>query len=290
MQPNAIKNISSLHIYGVQDVLINNDRTLKLAEAFENPLIVAHQGGHFTPNSWPNEEIKQFLIKQQNRHITPSNDPIQFQSLNTFEEKLEAIIVSHQKRKQLPVISTDDTLDNAMLRIWCERTTFHRSEPKDTASSFFKQWILLYLQKPEEVLLSYLNHIPKYGSWGDVKTLYSVANQMETPLLEKLKEACVKMFADQLKHDQRIVLNQPDESANEQEEQLTIKSQEWISNCAKEAPRITHSRENPSNGIHLIFILFFCIIIYFSDGETNREIYASYSFFANENREAIECR
>ncbi|CAF3833172.1 unnamed protein product [Rotaria sordida] len=103
MQPNAIKNISSLHIYGINDVLITNDRTLKLAAAFENPTIVAHPGGHFTPNSWPISNIKQFLLDQQ-QQLSYQSDEIPNvgenppQSLMTFEEKLEATIISHQKR------------------------------------------------------------------------------------------------------------------------------------------------------------------------------------------------
>ncbi|CAF3682167.1 unnamed protein product [Rotaria sp. Silwood1] len=73
MQPNAIKNISSLHIYGVNDVLITSDRTLKLAAAFENPIIVSHPGGHFTPNTWPTNNIKQFLLDQQQQLLHQSD-------------------------------------------------------------------------------------------------------------------------------------------------------------------------------------------------------------------------
>ncbi|CAF1243520.1 unnamed protein product [Adineta steineri] len=293
MQPNSIKNVSSLHIYGVNDVLINNDRTLKLAAAFENPLIVSHPGGHFTPNTWPNKTIKQFLLEQQtylsNKKDVTNHDDItlQFQSLNTFEEKLEATILFHQKQlsnlpaterkqkkisaipiglsksiDQLNIENIIDNIDNyllddIMLLIWCQRTTFHNIEPKidddkNTIPLFFRYLILLYLKKPNEILSLYFNIIPKYGSWGDLKTLYLSVCQMENEfptekiLMENLKAACVKILGDQLKHDHRIVLNQPDESANEQEEQMSIKNQEWISNCAKEAPRIGNSRYNQS--------------------------------------------
>jgi hypothetical protein len=260
MQPNSIKNLSSLHIYGVNDVMVDNDRTLKLAAVFENPLIASHPGGHFTPNTWPNVTIKQFLIEQQMRNTTAHVDIPQFQSFKSFEEKLEATISHHQKRKIIPVIPIglskpieDQNIDNyllddIMLLIWCKRTTFHNHE---LTSSFFRDWILLYLKQPDEILSMYLNFIPKYGSWGDLKTLYLSVNEVEIeipsekPLLDKLKSACVKMFGDQLKHDHRIILNQSDESANEQEEQMAIKDQEWISNCAKEAPRISNNRNNP---------------------------------------------
>ncbi|CAF1395437.1 unnamed protein product, partial [Adineta steineri] len=165
MQPNSIKNVSSLHIYGVNDVLINNDRTLKLAAAFENPLIVSHPGGHFTPNTWPNKTIKQFLLEQQtylsNKKDVTNHDDIthQFQSLNTFEEKLEATVLFHQKQlsnlpaterkqkkisaipiglsksiDQLNIENIIDNIDNYLLDdivllIWCPRTTFQNVEP-----------------------------------------------------------------------------------------------------------------------------------------------------------------
>lgn len=269
MQPKTIKNVASLHIYGVNDVLINNDRTLKLAEVFENPVVVSHAGGHFTPNAWPSGAIRQFLLEQQPQHTANIEiDRSQFQSLNTFEEKLEATISHHQKRKTVPIIpmglskpiedqsipqlidTIDDHLfDDVMLLIWCERTTFHNPEPKDTSSLFFQHWISLYLKKPDIMLPTYLNFIPKYGGWGDIKTLYAKASQEENeqPLLTQLKLVCVKMFAEQLKHDQRIVLNQPDESANEQEEQMNMKNEEWISHCAKEAPRLYNNRHNSNS-------------------------------------------
>lgn len=321
MQPNSIKHVSSLHIYGVNDVLINNDRTLQLAAVFENPLIVSHPGGHFTPNTWPNTNIKQFLLDQQERlsnkqDKTRSVDISQFQSLRTFEEKIEATILFHQKQtstlsaierkqKKLPVIPVglskpidhqnietiienidNYLLDDVMLLVWCSRTTFHKSEPKDDDKkniipSFFRHWILLYLKKPNEVLSLYFDGIPKYGSWGDLKTLYLSIGQMENEfaaektLLDNLKAACVKMFGDQLKRDHRVVLNQPDESANEQEEQMTIKNQEWISNCAKEAPRMSNNRNNPGTSKLFTSILSSTIFL-FSYGKRNCEVYASY--------------
>jgi hypothetical protein len=291
MQPNAIKNVSSLHIYGINDILISNDRTLKLAAAFENPLVVSHPGGHFTPNTWPTATIKQFLIEQQEclsnkQDITGNTDINQFQSLAAFAEKIEATILFHQKRMStLPATERkpteilvipiglskpidEDNLDDAMLLVWCKRTTFHNTEAKDdsTTSLFARHWILLYLKKPDEVLSSHLSTIPKYGGWGDLKTIYANAVQMENEfptdkiLLENLKSACVKMFGDQLKRDQKIVLNQPDESPNEKEEEMAIKNQEWISNCAKEAPRISNTPRNLNTSkflTHLISSMIF---------------------------------
>ncbi|CAM4980906.1 unnamed protein product [Rotaria socialis] len=290
MQPNSIKNQPSIHIYGVNDALVDNDRTIELAAIFENPLVLSHPGGHFTPNAWPNTRIKQFLIAQQERlthkqGATINNDINQFEALITFEEKLKATIFNHQKRisnlptterknNKLPIIPIglskpidqqnieiiiehidDYLLDDVILLVWCERTTFYNSEPKEdndkcATSLFFRHWILVYLKKPDELLSSHFHAILKYGGWGDLKTLYITTDQMlsefaqEKTLLDNLKATCVKVFGDQLKHDYRVVLNQPDESENDREQENSIQNQEWIGNCAKEAPRISNTPTN----------------------------------------------
>ncbi len=205
----------------------------------------------------------------------------------TFEEKLEATILSHQKRKSnLPSIqrkrkkagiipvglsipldeqnietiigNLDNYLfDDVMLLVWCERTTFHQCEPmkNDDKPLFFQHWMQLYLKKPEQVLSTYLNTIPKYGSWGDLTTLYTCAGQMKSPfptevaLLEDLKTACVKMIGDQLEYDHRVVLKQLADD---------------LSNCANEAPRISNNnrKSSTSKNFHLFLALSFFIYSY----------------------------
>ncbi|CAF1263523.1 unnamed protein product [Adineta steineri] len=146
----------------------------------------------------------------------------------TFEEKIHATILSQQKRTlNLPAVQrkrkkisivpvglsstiNDQNIENiiknldnylfdgVMLLVWCKRTTFYNSEFKNDdqsnkTSPFFRQWILLYLKKPDQVLSTHLNTIPKYGGWGDLKALYSCADHMknrfpiELKLLENLQ-------------------------------------------------------------------------------------------------------
>ncbi|CAF4489824.1 unnamed protein product, partial [Rotaria socialis] len=282
--------MNDLALQVTQRNLLDNDRTIELAAIFENPLVLSHPGGHFTPNAWPNTRIKQFLIAQQERlthkqGATINNDINQFEALITFEEKLKATIFNHQKRisnlptterknNKLPIIPIglskpidqqnieiiiehidDYLLDDVILLVWCERTTFYNSEPKEdndkcATSLFFRHWILVYLKKPDELLSSHFHAILKYGGWGDLKTLYITTDQMlsefaqEKTLLDNLKATCVKVFGDQLKHDYRVVLNQPDESENDREQENSIQNQEWIGNCAKEAPRISNTPTN----------------------------------------------
>jgi hypothetical protein len=218
----------------------------------------------------------------------------QSQSLATFGEKLEATILSHQRRKStLPSIqrkrkkiciipvglsspldeqnietiigNLDNYLfDDVMLLVWCERTTFHNCEPtnnddRSVAPLFFRHWIQLYLKKPDQVFSTHLSTIPKYGSWGDLATIYTCASQMKSALptdvalLENLKKACVKMVGDQLEHDHQVVLKQLQEDSNVEEKQMAIKSQDYISNCANEAPQISNNckKSTTSKNFHL---------------------------------------
>jgi hypothetical protein len=309
MQPKVIKNVPSLHVYGVKDVLITSDRTLKLAEAFENPTIVSHAGGHFTPNTWPTVAIKQFLLsQQQQQQDSPMTlDP---RPLPTFAEKIEATILYHHQCREktcpatpvglsapLDISNLDQligecenhSLDDLMLLIWCQRTTFHNAQTDET-SAFFRHWIQLYLKKPDEVLSSHLPFIPKYGSWADLKTLFTRAIQMSNVDLDQLKSACVELFAEQLKRDHRMVLNQPDESSNDQEEQQAIQNEQWISNCAKEAPRISANRNNLNTSKSFLSFFDFVSNRGFSDGQRDRSTSSTARLFAVDQRTSMESR
>ncbi|CAF1380591.1 unnamed protein product, partial [Didymodactylos carnosus] len=271
MKQNYIQNVPSLHIYGIKDDIVDNEQTLQLASVFKNSTIVQHQGGHFTPNEWPNTSIKLFLLEQQKCRITKKQETDatfgQQQLLMTFHEKIEAVILNYEKQSsQISPVGLSKQIDETnmnvliegidhylfediVLLIWCKRTTFHNPEPKTDGKTFFYYWILLYLKKPDE-MLEYLDTIPKYGSWADLKTLAVCADKMKTieqkECLEKLQHACVKMFGEQLKRDYRLVLHQPNNYLNEKEEIEDIKKQEWLTDCAKEAPRIGNKHYNYS--------------------------------------------
>lgn len=151
--------------------------------------------------------------------------------------------------------------DDVMLLVWCERTAFYKSEPTSNSDQsvtrvFFRHWIQLYLKQPNQVLSVHLSTIPKYGGWGDLWTIYTCAHQMESTiaiemtLLKELKQACVKMLGDQLESDYRVMLKQLDE------EKMGIKSQDRVSNCATEAPRISnnHKKSTTSKNFHLFLV------------------------------------
>lgn len=60
--PHSI-DLPSLHVFGEQDVLMNRDRTLALADLFIEPQIISHAGGHFFPEMWPTDTIRAFLLQ-----------------------------------------------------------------------------------------------------------------------------------------------------------------------------------------------------------------------------------
>jgi hypothetical protein len=102
-----------------------------------------------------------------------------------------------------------------------------------------------------------------------LKTIYTCADQMkrafptEITLLENLKSTCVKIVGDQLNRDHQVVLKQSDEYLNAGGEQMTIKSQDQISSCAHEAPRISNNykKSTTSKNFHLFSALFRLIYI-----------------------------
>ncbi|CAF1337025.1 unnamed protein product [Didymodactylos carnosus] len=105
--------------------------TPEVNDIFKNPIIVQHQGGHFTPNEWPNARTDHYLF------------------------------------------------DDILLLIGYKRTTFLNPDPETDGKTFFHYWTLLYLKKPDE-MLEYLDTIPKYGSWADLKTPVVCADKMKT--------------------------------------------------------------------------------------------------------------
>jgi uncharacterized protein (DUF924 family)/Ran GTPase-activating protein (RanGAP) involved in mRNA processing and transport len=61
MAPGSIK-LPSIHALGLSDILVTNDRSLRLFEAFDpaRSVLVEHPGGHFVPSAWPHRAIHAF--------------------------------------------------------------------------------------------------------------------------------------------------------------------------------------------------------------------------------------
>jgi Serine hydrolase (FSH1)/Bacterial protein of unknown function (DUF924) len=83
-----IYGVKTLNIYGAQDQHLGmpeemKQRTLKLADCYEDPEIVEHGGGHFTPQWWPWDTIVKFIIAQTR--------PLEEVLVDEVEETLETV-------------------------------------------------------------------------------------------------------------------------------------------------------------------------------------------------------
>ncbi|PRP89727.1 leucine-rich repeat, ribonuclease inhibitor subtype [Planoprotostelium fungivorum] len=95
-QEELIRGLDTLNIYGRHDQHLGTpeemkQKTVSLSQLFENPTVLEHTGGHFTPNYWPLDEISKFILS----HAVPEvDDDVE---LSGFEAKASASNVSsHQ--------------------------------------------------------------------------------------------------------------------------------------------------------------------------------------------------
>ena len=82
---SEISDIPSLHVYGLNDMMVPAADSVSLANCFKNSLIETHLAGHFAPDSWPIQQITKF-ISEQCKHITPL-----VKSFNLIEDRSEAL-------------------------------------------------------------------------------------------------------------------------------------------------------------------------------------------------------
>jgi predicted esterase len=66
-----IDKLSSLHIYGLNDKMVDPVRSEALSKWFLNNRVKTHTNGHFAPDSWPSDQIASF-IAEQSAHIQPT--------------------------------------------------------------------------------------------------------------------------------------------------------------------------------------------------------------------------
>eukprot|EP00026_Physarum_polycephalum_P001088 Phypoly_transcript_01089.p1 GENE.Phypoly_transcript_01089~~Phypoly_transcript_01089.p1 ORF type:complete len:1180 (+),score=247.08 Phypoly_transcript_01089:133-3672(+) len=93
--PNKQK-LPSLHILGHKDLLMDPERSRALANAFQDSILLEHNGGHFVPDTWPSEAMAKFAAKflPSEAPIEPDLLPDKNVVLNNFISKLEATIVN----------------------------------------------------------------------------------------------------------------------------------------------------------------------------------------------------
>ncbi len=78
----------SLHIYGLNDKMVDPSRSILLSEFFTNSQVEHHDAGHFAPDSWPVDSIINF-IKSQSISIKPT-----IESFNHITPEIESFKLS----------------------------------------------------------------------------------------------------------------------------------------------------------------------------------------------------
>lgn len=93
LRPRAIKynnlysvsnpfDFPSLHIYGANDLMINPSKSIEFSKCFKDSQLYEHNHGHFSPLSWPNDKIINF-IKSNHQHRL-----FKFSENETFESNI----------------------------------------------------------------------------------------------------------------------------------------------------------------------------------------------------------
>jgi uncharacterized protein (DUF924 family)/Ran GTPase-activating protein (RanGAP) involved in mRNA processing and transport/predicted esterase len=110
-------NFPSLHIYGLNDKMVDPSRSILFSKSFTNSQIEIHDAGHFAPDSWPVGSIMYF-IKSQSLSIKPT-----IESFKHITPKIESfkLCISEINNKLLrynlndlnleKLFSTDDAVD-----------------------------------------------------------------------------------------------------------------------------------------------------------------------------------
>jgi uncharacterized protein (DUF924 family)/Ran GTPase-activating protein (RanGAP) involved in mRNA processing and transport/predicted esterase len=62
--PGGVR-VPSLHVLGLRDEMVDPERSRRLFEAFDpgSATLLTHPGGHFSPGSWPLDEIRAFVAR-----------------------------------------------------------------------------------------------------------------------------------------------------------------------------------------------------------------------------------
>lgn len=109
MNQERLLKTPSIHILGLEDILVVPDRSRKLSQIFENSVLIEHSAGHFTPKNWPYPEMRQFISKFKPRSSTISSiiddDYWERLILSTNSDNVTEIaqIVSEQLKQDLAV-------------------------------------------------------------------------------------------------------------------------------------------------------------------------------------------
>jgi hypothetical protein len=93
----------SLHIIGKGDILVVPERSRALAQTFVQAEIIEHDGGHFVPNIWPSNKIRDFITKFTPHASSTTPNKIDWASLILSTTAANVESVASQLASQLKI-------------------------------------------------------------------------------------------------------------------------------------------------------------------------------------------
>jgi Ran GTPase-activating protein (RanGAP) involved in mRNA processing and transport len=242
--------VKSLNIYGVQDQHLGTpdemkERTLKLASMYEDPEILEHGGGHFTPQWWPWDKIQKFILDNGIPLETSPEGAMKDDATMPIMERLDALTRYWEyhvgDERVLPSFNTPELQDltgtcpkdvvsditalfdklctgsptPAILDDLMVLTTFfhHRFYKNPTHTTFRDMLSKLAITSPDYIT----THFPliiKFGHWRSLNDLildnhaYIDPTTLHLDRAQQIHQALLTLYSTQLQRDATIIATQ----------------------------------------------------------------------------------
>lgn len=222
MQPGAI-DLPSLHIYGEQDVLVDNARSQALADCFVNARVTTHAGGHFVPMHWPLGEIRDFLLAharpaehcslaERIRYAKNFDRPLGLAESGTrlwdalHDEDTTELSTSVAKAIDL---AQPRTLDDVHVIAWALQrdydARFAEGILAPAPGDEFHRLLLAVLSIAPDAVVSWVADIPRHGGWKLLTRLAVFAKiAPASDETDALYTRIVERFAEQLTRERDL--------------------------------------------------------------------------------------
>lgn len=244
MQPGSVE-LPSLHIYGEQDVLVDNDRSRALAACFLNARVATHAGGHFVPMHWPLGEIRDFLLA----HARPAEACSLAERIRYAKNFDRPLGLGDAGRELWHAIHTDDgaelpalvaaaidlgqsrTLDDVQVIAWALQrdydARFAEGILAPAPGDEFHRLMLAALCIAPDAVVAWVDDIPRHGGWKLLTRLAVFAKiATASDATAALYARIVERFATQLTRERDL--------------------DEPLSDCAIAAPRTQSATQRVS--------------------------------------------
>ncbi|MEM6991746.1 MAG: DUF924 family protein [Myxococcota bacterium] len=206
-------DVPSLHIYGEQDVLVDNARTLALAECFVAPKVVAHPGGHFVPKLWPVAAIRDFLVAHARPAATCAlEERVRFARLHRrpigLSEAGRAVWDRlHSDEPDAALVAAASVADLQVM-LWALQRDYRSGRSENVMAPLpgdeFYRLFLCALEHAPDHFVDYVHEIPRIGSWALLTRLAIYAHAApQTDATSAVHREIVRAFVDRLSLEHR---------------------------------------------------------------------------------------